>query len=64
MAIDPNWKMLEEIDFVRLAKLRLDVDEPDTVYFIIFFLYPCPQLTMGTVTLMAACSRGTRLMTG
>lgn len=56
--------MLEEIDFVRLAKLRLDVDEPDTVYFIIFFLYPCPQLTMGTVTLMAACSRGTRLMTG
>ena len=32
VAIDPNWKMLEEIDFLRLAKLRLDVDEPETVY--------------------------------
>ncbi|KAF8530896.1 translation initiation factor eIF-3, subunit D [Gautieria morchelliformis] len=31
VAIDPNWKMLEEVDFVRLAKLRLDVDEPETV---------------------------------
>lgn len=31
VAIDPSWRMLEEIDFVRLAKLRLDVDEPEDV---------------------------------
>ncbi|KZV91840.1 translation initiation factor eIF-3, subunit D [Exidia glandulosa HHB12029] len=27
--ISPNWKMLEEIEFSRLSKLRLDVDEPE-----------------------------------
>ncbi|GJJ07209.1 hypothetical protein Clacol_001409 [Clathrus columnatus] len=31
VAIDPNWRMLEEIDFARLTKLRLDVDEPEDV---------------------------------
>ncbi|KAF8514860.1 translation initiation factor eIF-3 subunit D [Hysterangium stoloniferum] len=31
VAIDPNWKMLEEIDFLRLSKLRLEVDEPEDV---------------------------------
>jgi translation initiation factor 3 subunit D len=34
VAIDPNWKMLEEIDFLRLSKLRLEVDEPEDVYVI------------------------------
>jgi Eukaryotic translation initiation factor 3 subunit 7 (eIF-3) len=28
VAIDPSWQMLEEIEFHRLAKLRLEVDEP------------------------------------
>lgn len=27
--IDPSWQMLEEIEFHRLAKLRLEVDEPE-----------------------------------
>lgn len=27
--ISPNWKMLEEIEFSRLSKLRLDVEEPE-----------------------------------
>ncbi|KAF8622074.1 hypothetical protein AX15_007219 [Amanita polypyramis BW_CC] len=29
VVISPQWSMLEEIDFVRLSKLRLDVDEPE-----------------------------------
>lgn len=29
MTIAPQWQMLEEIEFHRLAKLRLDVDEPE-----------------------------------
>ena len=29
MAISPQWSMLEEIEFHRLAKLRLEVDEPE-----------------------------------
>ncbi|THH14307.1 hypothetical protein EW146_g6016 [Bondarzewia mesenterica] len=29
VAIDPSWQMLEEIEFHRLAKLRLEVDDPD-----------------------------------
>ncbi|KZT05567.1 eukaryotic translation initiation factor 3 subunit 7 [Laetiporus sulphureus 93-53] len=29
VAISPNWSMLEEIEFHRLAKLRLEVDEPE-----------------------------------
>ncbi|EIW76229.1 translation initiation factor eIF-3 subunit D [Coniophora puteana RWD-64-598 SS2] len=29
VAISPSWQMLEEIEFHRLAKLRLDVDEPE-----------------------------------
>jgi translation initiation factor 3 subunit D len=29
VAIDPSWKMLEEIEFHRLAKLRLEVEEPE-----------------------------------
>lgn len=29
VAIDPSWQMLEEIEFHRLAKLRLEVDEPE-----------------------------------
>jgi Eukaryotic translation initiation factor 3 subunit 7 (eIF-3) len=32
VAIDPSWQMLEEIEFHRLAKLRLDVDEPEELY--------------------------------
>ncbi|KAI0322503.1 eukaryotic translation initiation factor 3 subunit 7 [Amylostereum chailletii] len=31
VAIDPSWQMLEEIEFHRLAKLRLEVDEPENV---------------------------------
>ncbi|KZS97794.1 translation initiation factor eIF-3, subunit D [Sistotremastrum niveocremeum HHB9708] len=31
VAINPAWKMLEEIEFTRLSKLRLDVDEPETL---------------------------------
>ncbi|VDB97121.1 unnamed protein product [Peniophora sp. CBMAI 1063] len=31
VAIDPTWQMLEEIEFHRLAKLRLEVDEPENV---------------------------------
>lgn len=29
VAISPQWSMLEEIEFHRLAKLRLEVDEPE-----------------------------------
>ncbi|KAK7437401.1 hypothetical protein VKT23_018646 [Stygiomarasmius scandens] len=29
VAISPNWSMIEEIEFHRLAKLRLEVDEPE-----------------------------------
>jgi Eukaryotic translation initiation factor 3 subunit 7 (eIF-3) len=29
VAIDPSWQMLEEIEFHCLAKLRLEVDEPE-----------------------------------
>ncbi|PVG00487.1 putative eIF3d-eukaryotic translation initiation factor 3 subunit D [Serendipita vermifera] len=29
--IDPNWRMLEEIDFLRLSKLRLEVEPPETL---------------------------------
>ncbi|KDQ64191.1 hypothetical protein JAAARDRAFT_166201 [Jaapia argillacea MUCL 33604] len=29
VAISPEWQMLDEIEFHRLAKLRLDVEEPD-----------------------------------
>jgi translation initiation factor 3 subunit D len=29
VVIDPSWQMLEEIEFHRLAKLRLEVDEPE-----------------------------------
>ncbi|KAI0268148.1 translation initiation factor eIF-3 subunit D [Gloeopeniophorella convolvens] len=32
VAIDPSWQMLEEIEFHRLAKLRLEVDEPEELY--------------------------------
>jgi hypothetical protein len=38
VAIDPSWQMLEEIEFHRLAKLRLDVDEPEELYPTSFFL--------------------------
>lgn len=29
VAISPDWAMLEEIEFHRLAKLRMEVDEPE-----------------------------------
>lgn len=29
VAISPSWSMLDEIEFHRLAKLRLEVDEPE-----------------------------------
>jgi translation initiation factor 3 subunit D len=29
VAISPQWTMLEEIEFHRLAKLKLEVDEPE-----------------------------------
>jgi hypothetical protein len=29
VVISPSWSMLEEIEFHRLAKLRLEVDEPE-----------------------------------
>ncbi|KAH7931171.1 translation initiation factor eIF-3, subunit D [Leucogyrophana mollusca] len=31
VAISPQWSMLEEIEFHRLAKLRLEVDEPEDI---------------------------------
>ncbi|ETW84104.1 hypothetical protein HETIRDRAFT_472549 [Heterobasidion irregulare TC 32-1] len=31
VAIDPSWHMLEEIEFHRLSKLRLEVDEPEDI---------------------------------
>ncbi|KAF8505873.1 translation initiation factor eIF-3 subunit D [Russula emetica] len=31
VAIDPSWQMLEEIEFHRLAKLRLEVEEPEEI---------------------------------
>jgi hypothetical protein len=32
VVISPQWTMLEEIEFHRLAKLRLEVDEPEELY--------------------------------
>ena len=32
VAISPEWSMLEEIEFHRLAKLRLDVDDPEDMF--------------------------------
>jgi translation initiation factor 3 subunit D len=29
VAISPQWTMLDEIEFHRLAKLRLEVDDPE-----------------------------------
>lgn len=29
--IDPNWRMLEEVDFIRLNKLRLEVEPAETL---------------------------------
>ena len=29
VTISPTWRMLEEIEFHRLMKLRLEVEEPD-----------------------------------
>lgn len=31
VVIDPVWRVLEEIEFNRLNKLRLDVDAPETL---------------------------------
>ncbi|KAL1939958.1 hypothetical protein VTO73DRAFT_9293 [Trametes versicolor] len=31
VAISPDWAMLEEVEFHRLAKLRLEVDEPENL---------------------------------
>jgi len=31
VVIDPTWRVLEEIEFNRLNKLRLDVDSPETL---------------------------------
>lgn len=32
VTISPQWQMLEEIEFHRLAKLRLDVEDPQDLY--------------------------------
>ena len=29
VAINPSWSMLEEIEMLRLSKLRMEVDEPE-----------------------------------
>ncbi|CAD6974675.1 unnamed protein product [Tilletia controversa] len=29
IAVQPDWQQLEEVDFTRMTKLRLDVDEPE-----------------------------------
>lgn len=29
VTVGPEWEVLEEIDFTRLGKLRLDVDDPE-----------------------------------
>jgi hypothetical protein len=39
VAIDPSWQMLEEIEFHRLAKLRLEVDEPEELYVTLAIRY-------------------------
>lgn len=31
VVVDPTWRVLEEIEFNRLNKLRLDVDAPETL---------------------------------
>jgi hypothetical protein len=44
VVISPQWSMLEEIEFHRLAKLRLEVDDPVDLWVILSFLLP-RQLT-------------------
>lgn len=29
VAINPSWSMLEEVEMLRLSKLRMEVDEPE-----------------------------------
>lgn len=29
VAISPDWQMLDEVEFIRMSKLRLEVDEPE-----------------------------------
>lgn len=36
VVISPQWTMLEEVEFHRLAKLRLEVDEPEELW--VFFI--------------------------
>lgn len=36
VAISPEWQMLEEIEFHRLSKLRLEVDEPEDLYVFVY----------------------------
>lgn len=31
VAISPEWQMLDEVEFIRLAKARLEVDEPEDI---------------------------------
>jgi Eukaryotic translation initiation factor 3 subunit 7 (eIF-3) len=38
VVISPQWTMLEEIEFHRLAKLRLEVDEPDELCALLSFM--------------------------
>jgi hypothetical protein len=43
IAINPEWSMLEEVEFTRLSKLSLNVDEPETLFVVLFPLsYPEP----------------------
>ncbi len=39
VAISPDWAMLEEIEFHRLAKLRLEVDDPEDLWVMVAKLH-------------------------
>ncbi len=54
VVISPNWDLKEEIEFHRLAKLRLDVDEPEDMFVLLFVI--CYFSDSFTATRMAGCT--------
>lgn len=55
VVISPQWSMLEEIEFHRLAKLRLEVDEPDELYVLLLFMVFVLHIFAFTEIRMAGC---------
>lgn len=61
VVISPQWAMLEEIEFHRLSKLRLEVEEPEEMYVRpVWFMYQYISLKCSIERVTVACTRTTR----